>query len=199
MLKIYHVASSWPGACQWLKTFLADLLRMKFSLSLSQEHRQQELENTLFGEEKFYLSSSVVVPWLALLIRAGNLLQQYRAWLDPQLEQTSQTSPLAQLSRGFGTWEPWCWGGLNKSGAGSQLKGAALTSSGLGWRGNCWNLLSTAPKPLATAPLVAVDRREPQHMVSQIPKCLESNAVLGKRFGAACRRMQCLAPSLFGN
>lgn len=28
---------------------------MKFSLSLSQEHRQHKLENTLFGEERFYL------------------------------------------------------------------------------------------------------------------------------------------------
>lgn len=62
MLKIYHMASAWPGALQWLKKNLADLLRMKFRLSLSQEYRQHKLKNTVFGEESFYLPCSVVVP-----------------------------------------------------------------------------------------------------------------------------------------
>lgn len=38
------------------KKILADLLRMKFSLSLCQGSRQLKLENTLFSEERFYLS-----------------------------------------------------------------------------------------------------------------------------------------------
>lgn len=45
------MASAWPGALQWLKKNLADLLRMKFRLSLSQEYRQRKLKNTVFGEE----------------------------------------------------------------------------------------------------------------------------------------------------
>lgn len=107
--------------------------------------------------------------------------------------------PWPSFPEEFGAWEAMVlrWARHNKTRAGLQLKGPALTSAGLGWRGNLLESSLHSPKRLwqhSTAG--SGQKRSPS---TKSPTRLESNVVLGKRFRAACRRMQCLVLSLFGN
>lgn len=106
-----------------------DLLRMKFRLHSSQWDRQHMLKNILFSKERFYLSCFIVIPLLALLIGAINVLLYIWNVVRSSAGVNQHNVPSGSAFQGILKHKPMVlrWAQYSKSVVGFHPKDTALS------------------------------------------------------------------------